>query len=48
VAASVLQDILDRLDEHDEYPRMPVISGVAEPLAGRRLTDSYFCQKGEQ
>jgi hypothetical protein len=48
VAASVRQDIVDRLDEHDEYARMPAISGVAEPLAGRWLTDSYFCLKGDQ
>ncbi len=37
MAASLLQDILGRLDAHDEYPRMPAISGVAEPSAGRRL-----------
>ncbi len=48
VTAGAVQDILDDLDQQDEYPHMPAISGVAKPRARWRLTDSYFCLKGDQ
>jgi integrase len=48
ITAGTVQDILDSLDQLNEYPRMPAISGVANPPPRWRLTDSYFCLKGDQ
>ena len=48
MTASAVQDVLDSLDQQDEYPCMPAISGVAKPRRRWRLTDSYFCLKGDQ